>query len=77
MVGGKRKFTVVVKNWRMTKIKFRIENLRIDLNELVKKYGISSPIVLKKSVELDRELNRYYSYVAGHRKDTVEIRAER
>ncbi|MEI4920666.1 aspartyl-phosphate phosphatase Spo0E family protein, partial [Klebsiella pneumoniae] len=77
VVRGKRESTAVVKNWRMAKLKFRIENLRIDLNESVKKYGISSPIVLKKSVELDRVLNRYDSYVAEYWKDTGKIRAER
>ncbi|WP_246062104.1 aspartyl-phosphate phosphatase Spo0E family protein [Paenibacillus oralis] len=40
-------------------MKEQIEVLRRDLHELAEKFGIMSPIVLKKSEELDKVLNKY------------------
>ncbi|WP_449010533.1 aspartyl-phosphate phosphatase Spo0E family protein [Paenibacillus taichungensis] len=59
MVSRKKKVAVVVKKWRTARLKAQIENLRMDLNESAMKNGLLSPVVLKKSVELDKVLNRY------------------
>ncbi|PZM63935.1 aspartyl-phosphate phosphatase Spo0E family protein [Paenibacillus dendritiformis] len=42
-------------------LKERIEILRSELHKLVEMYGTTDPVVLDKSIELDRMLNKFQS----------------
>jgi hypothetical protein len=74
VLSRRKDFSVVVKKWRTARLKKHIENLRIDLNESAMKNGILSPVVLKKSVELDKVLNRYDFLCRMNRKVTKSLK---